>query len=88
MAQLVADLIRQAIVIAGLAVSSRRIPIFGPVQLANKLKDALKLLWEARKVLAVFWTFLVCIKDAFTPAADTFDRGLPPSGARRTREAA
>ena len=69
-AQIVVDVIREVIVIAGLAVSSACIPIFGPIQLANKLKDALRLVWDARKVLAVFWTFLVCIKDAFTLAAD------------------
>ena len=85
-AQLVADAIQLVVttVLAGLSLPS--IPIFGQVQLANKLKDALRLVWEARKVLAVFWSFLVCIKDTFSAAADGFGAAaLPALPATSTR---
>jgi uncharacterized protein YukE len=79
-AQLVADAIQLVIstFVAGWTLPS--IPIFGQLQLADKLKDALRLVWEARKVLAVFWSFLVCIKDAFSMAVDGFGAAaLPPA---------
>ena len=35
------------------------IPIFGQVQLVKRLRDVVKLLWDAKKVVAVFWYFLL-----------------------------
>ncbi len=83
-AQLVVDPVKEIVVIAGLAVTYASIPIFGQIQLANKLRDVLRLAWDARKVLAVFWNFLVFIRDGFG-GRRLLDRGLAPAGAGPTR---
>jgi len=69
-AQLVTDMIKEivSIVVAGWGYAS--IPIFGQAQLVERFSDVLRLAWDAKKVLAVFWYFLLVIKDGFVLAAD------------------
>jgi uncharacterized protein YukE len=63
-AQLIADVVQQVVtaVLAGFAFAS--IPIYGQVHAVHRIRDVLRLLNDARKVILVFWTFLVAMKDA------------------------
>lgn len=79
-AQLVVDVVKEivSIVLAGLTLAS--VPIYGQVQLVDKVRDAVRLANDARKVLTVFWNFLLVVKDSFVLAADTFSaEALPPA---------
>jgi len=69
-AQLVVDTIKEviAIVVAGWGYAA--IPIFGQVQAVERARDVLRLVWDAKKVLNVFWGFLLAIKDCFAMAVD------------------
>ena len=81
-AQFVVDAVKEicTLVWAGWTLAS--IPIYGQVQLVDKVRDAVRLALEARKVLAVFWSFLVMVTDAFVVAADCFTtEALPPAPA-------
>jgi uncharacterized protein YukE len=71
-AQLVVDVVKEiiSIVLAGLTLAS--VPIYGQVQLVDKVRDAVRLANDARKVLTVFWNFLLVVKDSFVLAADCF----------------
>ena len=78
-AQLVVDVVKEiiSIVLAGLTLAS--VPIYGQVQLVDKVRDAVRLANDARKVLTVFWNFLLVVKDSFVLAADCFGaESLPP----------
>ena len=82
-AQLVVDVVKEiiSIVLAGLTLAS--IPIYGQVQLVDKVRDAVRLANDARKVLTVFWNFLLVVKDSFVLAADCFTaEALPPAPVR------
>ena len=79
-AQLVVDVVKEivSIVLAGLTLAS--VPIYGQVQLVDKVRDAVRLANDARKVLTVFWNFLLVVKDSFVLAADCFTaEALPPA---------
>jgi len=78
-AQLVVDVVKEiiSIVVAGLTLAS--VPIFGQVQLVDKVRDAVRLANDARKVLLVFWNFLLVMKDSFVLAADCFSPVALPS---------
>ena len=79
-AQLVVDVVKEiiSIVLAGLTLAS--VPIYGQVQLVDKVRDAVRLANDARKVLTVFWNFLLVVKDSFVLAADCFTaQALPPA---------
>jgi uncharacterized protein YukE len=79
-AQLVVDVVKEiiSIVLAGLTLAS--VPIFGQVQLVDKVRDAVRLANDARKVLTVFWNFLLVVKDSFVLAVDCFTaEALPPA---------
>jgi uncharacterized protein YukE len=79
-AQLVVDAVKEvvSIVLAGLTLAS--VPIYGQVQLVDKVRDAVRLANDARKVLTVFWNFLLVMKDSFVLAVDCFSaEALPPA---------
>jgi hypothetical protein len=69
-AQVVADTAKEliAIVVGGLTCAS--IPIFGQAELGRRFRDLVRLVWDAKKVLAIFWYFLAVMKDCFVSAAD------------------
>ena len=82
-AQLVVDVVKEiiSIVLAGLTLAS--VPIYGQVQLVDKVRDAVRLANDARKVLTVFWNFLLVVKDSFVLAADCFTaEALAPAPGR------
>jgi hypothetical protein len=72
-AQVIVDVVKEMIAIAAAGWSLAGIPIFGQVELARRFRDVVRLLWDAKKVLAVFWYFLLVLKDCFVGAADTLD---------------
>ena len=79
-AQLVTDVVKEimAIVFAGWGYAC--IPIVGQAQLVERLSDVLRLVWDAKKVLTVFWYFLLVIKDCFVTAVDCLSaESLPPA---------
>jgi hypothetical protein len=79
-AQLITDTVKEimAVVVAGATFA--HIPIFGQAQAVKRLSDVVKLVTDAKKVLAVFWCFLLVIKDCFVAAADTLTaEPLPPA---------
>jgi hypothetical protein len=79
-AQLVADVIQQLVAAVAAGYGLPSIPIYGQVHMVNKAKDLLRLVLDARKVILVFWTFLVVLKDCFILAADIFTaESLPAS---------
>jgi len=80
-AQLVADVIQQLIAAVAAGYGFAAIPIFGQVQLVNKGKDLLRLVLDARKVILVFWTFLVALRDCFVLLADGFSAASLPDAA-------
>ena len=64
--------------LAGLTLAS--VPIYGQVQLVDKVRDAVRLANDARKVLTLFWNFLLVVTDSFVLAADCFTaEALPPA---------
>jgi hypothetical protein len=69
-AQLVVDVVKEMVAVVLAGWSHAYIPIFGQVEVARRLRDVLRLLWDAKKVVAVFWYFLLCLKDFFVSAAD------------------
>jgi uncharacterized protein YukE len=81
-AQVVTDTVKEivAIVAAGWGLAS--IPIFGQAQLVERFRDVLRLAWDAKKVLAVFWYFLVVIKDCLVAAADCLTAESLPAAPR------
>lgn len=78
MAQLVVDTIKFFISTVAAGWSCAYIPIYGQIKLVDKLKDAWHLINDARKVISVFWSFLMVLKDVFNAAVDVFTtQGLP-----------
>ncbi len=69
-AQMVVDVIKEivAIVAAGLALA--HIPIYGQVRAIERVGDVFRLVWDAKRVIAVFWYFLAVMKDAFVGIVD------------------
>ena len=79
-AQLVVDAVKEICTLVAAGWTMASIPIYGQVQLVDKVRDAIRLANDARKVLAVFWNFLLVVKDAFVVAADCFTtQALPPA---------
>jgi uncharacterized protein YukE len=80
MAQLVVDTVKFFISTVAAGWSNAWIPIYGQVKLVDKVRDAFHLINDARKVISVFWSFLMVLKDAFNLAVDAFTTtGLPQS---------
>jgi uncharacterized protein YukE len=80
MAQVIVDVVKEILSIISAGWSMASIPIYGQIKLVDKVKDAIKLVNDARKVITVFWDFLVMIKDYIVLAAHTFSAdSLPPA---------
>lgn len=77
-AQVVVDVVKEICSIISAGWSMASIPIYGEIKLVDKVKDAIKLANDARKVIAVFWNFLVMIKDDIVLAVDTFSADSLP----------
>jgi uncharacterized protein YukE len=82
MAQLVVDTIKFFISTVAAGWSCAYIPIYGQIKLVDKLKDAWHLINDARKVISVFWSFLMVLKDVFSSAVDVFTAQDLPSAPR------
>lgn len=81
-AQVIVDAVREICSIISAGWSMASIPIYGEIKLVDKVKDAIKLVNDARKVISVFWNFLRMIKDYLLYAADCFSStSLPPAPA-------
>jgi hypothetical protein len=79
-AQVIVDFVKEMayIVMAGWTFAS--IPIYGQVRAVQGIKDVLRLLWDAKKVLAVFWQALVTLKSCFLGALhDVTGESVPPA---------
>ena len=80
--------VMEMVAIAAAGFSYAVIPIFGQVELVRRFGDVVRLLFDAKKVVAVFWNFLVLIKDSFVAAADLLTgEPLPPAPALPARAA-
>jgi hypothetical protein len=78
-AQVVVDVFKEVAAIGLAGWSLAAIPIFGHAALAKRLGDVLRLLWDAKRVLAVFWYFLILVKDCIAGAVDALTaEPLPP----------
>lgn len=72
MAQLVVDTIKFFVSVISAGWSYAAIPGYGQWKLVKTLKEAWHLIRDAQKVISVFWSFLVVMKDVFTSMADVF----------------
>ena len=78
-AQIVVDLVREICSIISAGWSMASIPIYGEIRLVEKVKDAIKLANDARKVISVFASFLVMVRDYLGYAVHCFtSESLPP----------
>jgi hypothetical protein len=65
---------------AAAAWSNAFIPIYGQIKLVDKVRDLVKLVNDAHKVITMFWSALVLIKDGIVMVAHSFDvDALPPA---------
>lgn len=78
-AQVIVDAVKEICSIISAGWSMASIPIYGQIKLVDKVKDAIKLVNDARKVISVFWNFLVMVKDYIVLAADTFSSDSLPA---------
>jgi hypothetical protein len=80
MAQVVVDIVKFIVSTAAAAWSNAYIPIYGQIKLVDKVRDLIKLVNDARKVITVFWSAIVLIKDGIVMVAHSFDvDALPPA---------
>jgi uncharacterized protein YukE len=79
LAQVVVDVVKEICSIISAGWSMASIPIYGQIKLVDKVKDAIKLVNDARKVIAVFWNFLVLIKDYIITVVDYFSADSLPA---------
>jgi uncharacterized protein YukE len=79
-AQVIVDTVREICSIISAGWSMASIPIYGEIKLVDKVKDAIKLVNDARKLISVFWNFLEMVKDYIAYAVDCFSsHSLPPA---------
>lgn len=72
MAQVVVAIVKEIISLISAGWSMASIPIYGEIKLVEKVKDAIKLVNDARKVITVFWNALKMVIATFQVAADAF----------------
>lgn len=81
-AQTIVDTVKFFISLMAAAWSNAYIPIYGQIKLVEKVRDAFRLINDARRVLMVFWTFLHVVKDVITSLVHVFTaQGLPETPA-------
>jgi hypothetical protein len=61
MAQVVVDLIRTVISVVSAGLTNAAIPFYGQWKLIESVKEGIKIVWSAIKVIRVFWNFLKTI---------------------------
>ncbi len=79
MAQVVVDIVKEILSIISAGWSMAAIPIYGEIKLVEKVKDAIKLVNDARKVITVFWNALKLIIDGFKMVVHAFEAESLPS---------
>jgi hypothetical protein len=79
MAQVVVDIVKEIVSIISAGWSMASIPIYGEIKLVEKVKDAIKLVNDARKVITVFWNALKLVIDGITMTAHAFEAESLPS---------
>ncbi|GAA3677459.1 hypothetical protein GCM10022237_41130 [Nocardioides ginsengisoli] len=82
MAQVVVDIVKEIISIISAGWSMASIPIYGQIKLVDKVKDAIKLVNDARKVITVFWNALKLVVDGIKLTVTVFtSESLPAAPA-------
>ncbi len=79
MAQVVVDIVKEVLSIISAGWSMAAIPIYGEIKLVDKVKDAIKLVNDARKVITVFWNALVMVIDGITMTVHAFQAESLPA---------
>ena len=79
-AQVVVDLVKEIVLIVMAGWTFASIPIYGQVKAIEGIKDVLRLVWDAKRVLAVFWQFLVFVKNSIIALIDGFSAESLPAG--------
>jgi uncharacterized protein YukE len=79
-AQVVVDIVVEIVCVVKAALTFASIPGYGQLRAVETITDVIGLVWKARSVLAVFWRFLVLLKDDLVLVTDCFGaESLPPS---------
>lgn len=73
MAQVVVDIVKEILSIISAGWSMAAIPIYGEIKLVDKVKDAIKLVNDARKVITVFWNALTMVVDGIKMTVHAFE---------------
>jgi uncharacterized protein YukE len=79
MAQVVVDIVKEIMSIISAGWSMASIPIYGQIKLVDKVKDAIKLVNDARKVITVFWNTLKLVIDGIKMTVHAFQAESLPS---------
>jgi uncharacterized protein YukE len=79
MAQVVVDIVKEIMSIISAGWSMASIPIYGQIKLVEKVKDAIKLVNDARKVITVFWNALKLVIDGIEMTVHAFEAESLPS---------
>ena len=80
MAQCVVDIIKEVISLVSASFSNAAIPLYGQWKLIKTVKEAIKMINQARKVITVFWGFLNMMKSFIQVCISTFSAAaLPPA---------
>lgn len=80
MAQVVVDIIKTVISLASAALSNAAIPFYGQWKLIKSAKEARRMIWQAIKVIKVFWNLLKTIVDFVDAVITSFSvESLPPA---------
>lgn len=79
MAQVVVDIVKEVMSIISAGWSMASIPIYGEIKLVEKVKDAIKLVNDARKVITVFWNALTMVIDGIEMTVHAFEAESLPS---------
>ncbi|HEX6685985.1 MAG TPA: hypothetical protein VF062_24625 [Candidatus Limnocylindrales bacterium] len=82
MAQVVVDIIRTLVSLVSAALSNAAIPFYGQWKLINTVKEGIKMVWQAIKVVRVFLNALIMLIDTIKLCVDYFSiTKLPPAPA-------
>ena len=79
MAQVVVDIVKEILSIISAGWSMAAIPIYGEIKLVDKVKDAIKLVNDARKVITVFWNALKMVIDGIKMTIHAFQAESLPA---------
>ena len=79
MAQVVVDIVKEIISIISAGWSMASIPIYGQIKLFDKVKAAIKLVNDARKVITVFWNTIKLVVDSIKLTITVFESESLPA---------